>query len=218
MPPSGDTQFAKTEVGGLEHPPESIPGHFQLGAADVDFLQDTISMSISTQQRYAQLQVTVTLTNTGAGHHVPTDFPGRHLILVVSAEDVFEVPLTFISGPIVPVWGGDHAELPGKGYAKVLKDVLSGEAPVVSYWKQSVILSDNRLPAMGKDSSTYYFSLPDGGGDIVVSARLIFRRVFQDIAEQKDWGVPDITMVEITKTIPIMSVETIYFPILLKNP
>ncbi len=32
MPPTGDTYFALPEVGGLEHPPETIPSHLQLGA------------------------------------------------------------------------------------------------------------------------------------------------------------------------------------------
>lgn len=218
MPPSGDTQFARTEVGGLQHPPESIPGHYQLGAADEDFLRGTISMSVSTQERFGQLNVTVSLTNTGAGHHVPTDFPGRQMILVVSTKGEFEEPLTLLDGPTVPYWGGDQAGLPGRGYAKVLRDVQSGEAPVVSYWKRSSVLSDNRLPAMGSDSSTYTFNLPTSSGDIVVSARLIFRRVFQEIADQKGWDMPDITMKEITQTISIPSTKVIFLPLLLQNP
>ena len=218
MPPSGDTQFARTEAGGLQHPAETIPGHFQLGATDMDLLQDTISMSLSSHQAYGQLNVAVSLTNTGAGHHVPTDFPGRHLILVVSADNDFEGPLTLVDGPEVPSWGGYQAGLPGVVYAKVLRDIQSGEAPVVSYWKQTAILSDNRLPAMGSHTSTYSFNLPTNGGDIVISARLIFRRVFQDIADQKGWDIPDINMREITRTLTVLSNEKIYLPILIQNP
>jgi hypothetical protein len=218
MPPSGDTQFARTEVGGLQHPPESIPGHFQLGATDEDFLRDTISMSVLTQERYGQLSVTVSLTNTGAGHHVPTDFPGRQMILVVSAVDSQEEPLTLVDGPTVPAWGGEQAGLPGVGYAKVLKDIQSGEAPVVSYWKQSTIMSDNRLPALGSESSRYTFRSPSSDGELVVSARLIFRRIFQDIAEQKGWDIPDITMKEIIHTISIPERKIIFLPLLLQNP
>lgn len=114
--------------------------------------------------------------------------------------------------------GGDLAGLPGVGYAKVLKDIQSGDAPVVSYWKPSVILSDNRLPAMGSYISTFSFRLPTSSEHIVVSAGLIFRRVFQGIADQKGWDIPDITMREITKTLSVISKETIYLPFLIQNP
>jgi hypothetical protein len=218
MPPSGDTQFASTEAGGLQHPPESIPAHFQLGTTDTEFMQDTISMSLSTQQLNHQLVVTVSLTNTGAGHHVPTDFPGRHLILEVSAYDDLEQPLSLLDGPKVPSWGGNQAGRPGMGYAKVLRDIKSGKAPVVSYWKQTVLISDNRIPAMGSHSSSYSFNLPTNSGNIDVSTRLIFRRVFQDIADQKGWDIPDINMGEITRTISVLDSKYIYLPILFQNP
>jgi hypothetical protein len=86
--------------------------------------------------------------------------------------------------------------LPGKAYAKVLRDVLSGEAPVVSYWKQALIDSDNRIPALAADRSSYSFVAPAGGGPVIVRASLRLRRVFQPVMDAKGWNMADIVMEE----------------------
>ena len=41
---------------------------------------------------------------------------------------------------------------------------------MVSYWKQALIVSDNRIPAMG------------------------FRRVFQEVMDERGWDTPDALM------------------------
>ncbi len=196
MPPTGDTYFALPEVGGLEHPPERIPSHLQLGATDVELLQNTVTVVASVRQSIASVVVTVSLTNTGAGHHVPTDFPGRHMLLVVDAEDSGGQALAQQGGPSVPDWGGPQAGQAGTVFAKVLRDAESGAWPVVSYWKQTLIISDTRIPAMGNHTSVYTFARPASGGPLTVTARLLFRRAFQDVMDVKGWDVPDILMEE----------------------
>lgn len=62
--------------------------------------------------------------------------------------------------------------------AKVLYDVKTGEMPVVNYWKQTLIAEDNRIPAMGTDTSTYTYQMPEEGA-VFVTAELRFRRLFQ---------------------------------------
>jgi DNA-binding response OmpR family regulator len=79
-------------------------------------------------------------------------------------------------------------------------------------------MSDNRLPALGSESSRYTFRSPSSNRELVVSVKLIFRRIFQDIAEQKGWDIPDITMKEITHTISIAERKIIFLPLLLQNP
>ncbi len=193
MPPTGDTLFALPEVGGLERQPETIPSHLDLGASSVELLQNTVAMTVSAESLAGLIRVTVTITNTGAGHHVPTDFPGRHMILTVSASDGEGRALAQRSGPTVPEWGGAQAGLPGRAFAKVLQDVVTGEAPVVSYWKQALIVSDNRIPARQADTSAYVFEAP-AEGEVEVVAELRFRRVFQELADAKQWDKPDIVM------------------------
>jgi hypothetical protein len=196
MPPNGDTYFALPEVGGLEHPPERIPSHLDRGALDVDLLQNSVEMTVTARQAGDRIEATVRITNTQAGHHVPTDHPGRQMILTVRAVDAQGHDLVRQSGPSVPAWGGAQAGWPGKAYAKVLQDVATGEAPVVSYWKQARILSDNRLAALQGDATTYAFAAPAGGGEVNVTVELRFRRAYQALMDAKGWDTPDIVMEE----------------------
>jgi hypothetical protein len=196
MPPNGDHYFVPPEQGGLWHPAEKIPSHMDLGLKDTAFMTGTIAMTATAQPAGNMVIVTVTLTNVGAGHDVPTDHPGRHLILTVVARDNLGQKLSQMSGLTVPVWGGPQAGLPGKAFAKILQDAATGKFPVVSYWKQSFIVNDNRIPAMGSDTSVYAFSAPPQGGEIGINVSLLFRRAFQPEMETRGWNTPDILMSE----------------------
>jgi hypothetical protein len=194
MKPTGVDYFVFPEKGGLIRDPQTIASHLQPGAADVELLQNTVSMTISAQQVMDVVQVTVSITNTQAGHHVPTDFPGRHMILLVRATDDQQQELAQVDGPTVPDWGGDVAGEPGKTFAKVLRDLDTGQEPAASYWNPTVIVSDNRIPAFGVDTSVYEFAAPPAG-PVNVEATLIFRRAFWELMEAKRWdSTPDIVM------------------------
>lgn len=191
------------EKGGLIRDPQTIASHLQPGASDVEFLQNTVSMTVSAQQMMDIVQVTVAITNTQAGHHVPTDFPGRHMILVVNATDGQGQALPLQDGPVVPDWGGDVAGEPGKAFAKVLRDLETGQEPAASYWNPTVIVSDNRIRALQADTSFYEFTAPPAG-TVNVEATLIFRRAFWELMEAKRWDdTPDIVMEEETESIVI---------------
>lgn len=212
MPPTGDEYFALPEVGGLPHPPETIPSHLQLGAASSALLRETVAMTLTARQAGAALQVTVVLSNTGAGHHVPTDFPGRHLVLLLTATDGAGRPLPLRAGPQVPTWVGPEAGRPGAAYARLLRDVASGAWPVVSYWKPSAIVADNRIPARATASTAYTFALPAEDEQVEVQARLIFRRLFRTLAEQKGWQAPDILMETRSRTLAVRVPSRRYLP------
>ena len=199
MPPNGDTYYALPDQGGLAHPPESIPSHFQLGVTSQSLLQNTLELDVAAEAVNGRLEVTVTVTNSGAGHHVPTDHPGRHLLLVVDAHDGGGQPLTQLTGGTIPDWGGSFAGLPGTGIAKVLRDVDTGEAPVISYWKQALIESDNRIAALETDVSTYSFQL--SGTAAAVSVRVYFRRLFEPIADRYGWDLGEVVMEERVVTV-----------------
>ena len=181
--------------GGVERDPMTIHAHTQPGAADVDLLQDTVDLTLHLKPTDdGFVEATVAITNTKAGHHVPTDYPGRQMILVVTATDEDGTELPLVDGPTLPAWCGDQAGLPGVAFAKVLRDVETGEFPVVNYWKQTLIESDNRIAALAIDRSEYRFA--GGAGSATVRAVVFFRRLFQDIAEAKAWDMPDIQMEE----------------------
>jgi hypothetical protein len=194
MLPTGDTHFALPEVGGLPHPPENIPSHLQVGAASTELLQNSMTMTTELHQDVGEIDINVKVANTDVGHHVPTDHPGRHLILTVKVVDDQGHTLKQLRGPVVPVWGGDQAGEPGTAFAKVLRDITSGQYPVVSYWKRTNIVSDNRIPAGESATSTYTFAAPEGGGSVNVTVELHFRRLFQDVQDEKRWQTPDVIM------------------------
>jgi hypothetical protein len=214
MPPTGDEYFALPEVGGLAHPPETIPSHLQLGATSTTLLQETVAMTVTERTLGSSLAVTVVLSNTGAGHHVPTDFPGRHLLLLVSASDGNGALLSLQNGPEVPAWAGSEEGQPGMAYARLLKDVATGEWPVVSYWNPTTIVADNRIPARAAARSTYLFALPGGSEGVQVEARLLLRRLFAPLAAEKGWQVPDIIMEEHSLTVPRQPKTEIYLPLI----
>lgn len=212
MPPTGDSYYALPAQGGLPHPPETIPSHLQLGATAAELLQNTVTMTLSARQNGRFLQVAVTITNTGAGHHVPTDHPGRHLLLSVTAESAGGQPLALHTGPTIPDWGGNQAGQPGQIYAKILADSHTGEAPVVSYWKQTFISRDNRIPALAEDTTYYTFSAPDPGA-ATVSAQLLFRRIFQPLRESKGWDAPDIIMAQVDTSLTLQPMWEVFLPL-----
>lgn len=216
MKPAGVDYFVFPEKGGLIRDPQLIASHLQPGAADVELLQNTVSMTVDGHQVANSVGVTVAITNTGAGHHMPTDYPGRHMILVVMAVDGQGRALPLQKGSTVPEWGGAQAGLAGQAYAKVLRDVVTGESPVISYWKQALIESDNRIPALAADTSIYEYAAPWAGGPITVTATLIFRRAFQSLMERKGWQTPDIVMEEEALSIITNPVYEMYLPLLLK--
>ena len=108
--------------------------------------------------------------------------------------------LQLLDGPVLPDWTGvgDPAQgyfagLPGKSYAKILRETWTGVIPSGAYWKPTHIESDNRLAAFETDSSRYEFvKPPQGTVDIVVD--LWFRRAFIELMDQKSWDTPDILM------------------------
>jgi hypothetical protein len=215
MEPSGVDYFVFPEKGGLIRDPQTIASHLQPGASDVELLQNTVSLTVEARQAADLIGVTVTITNTQAGHHVPTDFPGRHMILAVTAMDGQGRALPLQDGPVVPDWGGAQAGRPGKAFAKVLRDVESGESPVVSYWKQALIVSDNRIPALESDTSVYTFAAPRSGEVITVTAELRFRRAFQDVMSIKGWDTPDIVMEREITTLVVTPGRRLYLPLIL---
>ncbi|MEE8362525.1 MAG: hypothetical protein V3S18_00480, partial [Dehalococcoidia bacterium] len=89
---------------------------------------------------------------------------------------------------------GDYARRPGKGYAKILEEMWTGVSPTPAYWNPTVLVEDTRIPARATDTTRYEFRAPAGAGPVTISARLIFRRAFKELAEQKGWDDPDILM------------------------
>jgi hypothetical protein len=184
------------ERGGMPRDSDRIHSHRMPGAADEKLLQNAVTMTTTAYLDAArgQVVVDVSITNDKTGHDVPTDAPIRQVILVVQAKDKWGRPLALKNGPTLPDWAGNYAGQPGRSYAKLLRDEWTGEEPTAAYWRPVKIVSDTRLAAFATDRSRYMFDLPAGSDVAKIEARLIFRRAFQKLMEQKGWTDPDVIM------------------------
>jgi hypothetical protein len=192
--------FVFPNKGGLKRLPDQVHNHKMLGPGDEAFLQNTVTMTTTARLEGDTLQVEVAITNDRAGHHVPTDSPLRHLILVVQATDAEGNRLSLHEGLTLPDWTGDYADRPGKGYARILEDPLTGEVPLMNFWRPAQVVTDTRLAALATDITRYTFVAP-AGGPITVEARLLYRRAFQQLMVWKGWNDPDLLMASETITL-----------------
>ena len=200
MPQGLNNHFARPDKGGVIRDPQTIFSHFMPGAANEILLQNAVDMDVKAKHDGERLVVTVTITNDQTGHHVPTDSPLRHLILVVKATDSQGNLLDYSDGPVIPEWcgtgdpnEGHYAGLPGKAFARVLEELWTEVSPTGAYWNPTRLLSDNRIAAFAADSSTYTF-VTNSNDKTTVDVVLLFRRAFIDLVSQKDWETHDIVM------------------------
>ncbi len=187
--------------GGVERDPLTIHAHTFPGASNVELLQNSVSMTVTSQVLAESLAIQVEIVNDRTGHHVPTDSPLRSLILLVEARDGLGQSLVRLSGPTIPDWGGIgdpgqgyYAGLPGVAYAKILEEAWTGISPSGAYWNPTRLVSDNRIPALGHATSAYSFALPQGDSSISIDVRLLYRRAFIELRDQKSWDVEDVLM------------------------
>jgi len=176
--------------GGVERNPSTIHAHLQRGPNDEVFMQKSLAMNVSAAIDNNTVVVTVTITNDNTGHHIPTDSPLRHLILVVEAADSQDQLLDQIDGSTVPQWGGIgdpsqgyYAGLPGKGYAKILQELWTQISPTGAYWNHTRIVSDNRIAAMESDTSTYTFS--PSHDTMSINVTLLYRCAYIELMDWK---------------------------------
>ncbi len=200
MPHTGAPFFARPDKGGLRRDPSDIFGHYMPGAADRELLEDALTLVSSARLGDGRLTVDVIVSNDTTGHHVPTGSPLRHVILVVQARAEDAQTLEQIEGPTIPPWGGVgtpgegfYAGLPGEIYAKVLMEEWTEVMPAASYWNLTRLISDNRIAALERRQSRFVFEA-DSTQQAVVEVRLLFRRAFIELSEQKGWAVPDVVM------------------------
>jgi hypothetical protein len=192
MPSHGAAYFVRRDKGGLLRNPQTVFSHKMLGPDDAAFMRSAARVDLTAVPESGKLRVTVVVTNSGAGHSLPTDYPGRNILLVVSAS-VNGAEVALDEGPRVPKWGGDLAGRPGQGFARVLEERWTREAPTIAYWRPTELESDSRIRAMESDSSTYVFRLPRSGR-VHVTARLVYRRTYPSIARAKQWTDEDVLM------------------------
>ena len=94
-------------AGGWVRPPGSVRDHAWVGPRQPasGMLQLAASLSVATSTSAEGLDVTVTVTNSGPAHALPTGEPMRAVLLRVEASCEGEA-LKATGGAVVPEWGG----------------------------------------------------------------------------------------------------------------
>lgn len=200
MPSSGAEYFAAPEKGGLRRAPATLVSHKMLGARDLELLRNAVSLTLEAERSPEGIRVRTKVVNDRTGHHVPTDSPLRHLILVVRAYDRSGSELSLKSGPVLPEWCGSgnpaeggYAGFPGKVFVKLLEEIWTGVSPTGAYWNPTRVVMDTRLAAFQSDIGEFLFAAP-ASGDARIEAVLIYRRAYKKLMEQKGLTEPDIVM------------------------
>jgi len=193
MPPLGLDHFARIEKGGLTRDPDTIFSHRMPGASDVALLKNTAELDVTVRRDGGLVIVSVSVFNANAGHHIPTDSPLRQILLSVKALDEQGEPLPLRTGQLLPSWTGDYEGTPGTYFAKSLEELWTEVSPSGSYWMQTRILEDTRLPALETRTAEFAFE-SSGGSSVTIDVSLVFRRAFYDLMKQKGWNTPDILM------------------------
>jgi hypothetical protein len=204
MPKRGAEYFVRPDRGGLKRDTSRISSHRMPGALDEELLRNALTMTVAAERKADAVSVQVELFNDRTGHHIPTDSPLRHLILTVVVTDRKGRPQPLLQGPVLPQWTGSYAGTTGKVYAKVLEELWTEVSPSGSYWNQTRILSDNRLPAYGRDLSRYVFSAA-ASEPLDLEVRLVYRRAFEELIEQKGWDTADILMEQYCSRLPAVA-------------
>ncbi len=114
MRPDGDKNFfVWPSEGGVIRDPSQIHNHTMMPEG---ILQESVTLTATGIITDGQLLVDVEVFNDKTGHHMPTDSPLRHAILVVEAKDSDGKLLRLTEGPQLPEWTGDYADQPGRAY------------------------------------------------------------------------------------------------------
>jgi hypothetical protein len=198
MPPTGADRFCNRVP--FTRDGSQVRSHVFEGTTP-EFLQRAVTLRARATTAEDVLTVAVDVTNSGAGHDLPTGVTIRNLVLVVRPTTRDGTPLEQLAvgdagGSRVPNWGGvgdpaagNFAGLPGKGYARVLVDENLVENVLFT---EAVAEFDNRIAAGATDRTTYRFRLPKGWqkAQIRVETQLWYRRAFKPLADQRKWTVP----------------------------
>jgi hypothetical protein len=200
MPSTGAEFFVRPEKGGLKRDPNTIVSHRMPGARDLDLLRNAVSLTLEAERLPEGIRVKTKIVNDNTGHHVPTDSPLRHLILLVRAYGSDDSKLSLKAGPVLPEWcgsgnpaDGNYAGLPGKVFVKLLEEMWTGVSPTAAYWNPTRVVMDTRLGAFESDVGEFLFVAPDSG-DARIEAVLLYRRAYKKLMDLKGWSEPDIVM------------------------
>lgn len=120
--------------------------------------------------------VTVTITNAGAGHMLPTGLTEfRQMWLEVTATDAH----------------GSTTTIAKRVFGTVLKDA-KGRHPA-EVWNATGVYSDDRIAPLASTDTSVSFTMPSAG-PVTIRAALYYRSATEEIAKAAGVDIPTVTM------------------------
>jgi hypothetical protein len=198
MRPTGTLTDLAPGKGGIPRDPQTLASHHFPGHQP-EMLRRCLQVEVSLERDAESVRVQVEVRARSVGHRVPTGFVDRNLVLLVEAFDGQGMPIPARAGPVLPTLAGRLAGLPGKLYAKQLKD-FQGTSPV-PFWRAAPDLLDTRLVPEQADRTDFIF--PKEAARLQV--RLLYRFFWEEVAQSKEWPDNEITVVDQLLSVPSQS-------------
>jgi hypothetical protein len=212
MKPDGTTRNIAPGHGGIDRDPNTLSTHHFPGSTDEQFLRSSVELTLAGELDGRTIRARVTVRPVNVGHRLPTGTPERHLLLVIRSTNAGGGELVQKSGPKIPPGGGigprdsrNFAGLPGKLFGKLLRGP-DGYSPA-PFWQAIAIDSDTRLMPDQPDQTVITFDAADLHGRARIEARLIYRRFYKPVADEKSWPDADIILAERTLEIAVPDVR-----------
>ncbi|HKI31377.1 MAG TPA: multiheme c-type cytochrome [Gemmataceae bacterium] len=197
MAPTGRMRNIAPGHGGIERDALTLANHRFFAGGPAEMLRAAVSLSGEARRDGGTVRAEVEVRADGAGHRLPTGYIDRHLILVAEAVAADGRPLPLRDGPVLSsVAGKGLAGRPGKLYAKLLRD-FDGHSPA-PFWKADPEAADTRLTPGQPDRLTFVFP----GETTGLRLRLLYRRFWQQVADEKRWPDKEIVVAERELIVP----------------
>lgn len=156
---------------------DNVPNHSFFGK-DRDLRQRAATMTVTAEPAGAQIAVTVTIENSGAGHYIPSGLPARRVLLRVRT--------------VGPKGDVDRAE---SVYGRILVDESGIEVP---FYRAVRVQADTRIGPKQSAEKTATLEAPATGKVVV---ELVWRSFAHAVAEAVSLPMTEVTdevMAEVT--------------------
>jgi len=188
MQPSGRMTNIAPGMGGVERDPSTLASHELLPGGRQAMLRRALQLRVVPVRDGERWRIDVSLATRDVGHHLPTGYIDRQIILDLVAFDREGHAVDLLSGPRLP----PHAEAPLAGragflFARVLREEeQSAPAP---FWREIDSEVDDTLAPGRVWEESFHFPAEAVRAEVI----LRFRRFWKDVADEKHW--PDDTVV-----------------------
>lgn len=198
MAPTGTMTNIAPGHGGTRRDPATLGNHRFFGGSQAEMLRRCLRLETTVSRTSGgDIEFAVSLTANDVGHHVPTGFIDRQLILFVDAF-AGKRALPAYQGPVLPeAIGAEEAGRAGRLYARVLADA-TGLRPARFWNADPDSLIDSRLRPGQPDRMAYRFPAAVDR----IRLRVVHRRLWKTDAAERGWDTNEELIIQNEVPVP----------------